>query len=86
MTYQVQYSDALNIKEIARFPAADLKRIKAAIERKLPSRPEIFGKPLRFSLKGHRSLHIGEYRVIFRIEKRIVRVLIIAHRSTVYQD
>lgn len=85
MRYLIQYSDALNAKEISRFPKADLRKIKTAIEEKLTVHPEVFGKPLRFSLKGHRSLRVGEYRVIFRIQKQSVIILIIAHRSTVYQ-
>lgn len=86
MTYTVQYSGLLNPKEIARFPKADLRRIKKAIEDKLTTRPEVFGKPLRFSLKGHRSLRVGDYRVIFRMEKKIIKIILIAHRSMVYED
>ncbi len=85
MNCTVQYSALLNPKEIARFPKADLRRIKKSIEEKLTTHPEIFGKPLRFSLKGHRSLRVGDYRVIFRIDKAIVSILIIAHRSVVYK-
>ncbi len=85
MMYRIQYSDALNTKEIARFPKADLRRIKMAIEQKLTLHPEVFGKPLRFSLKGHRSLRVGDYRTIFRIQKKSVIILIIVHRSIVYQ-
>ena len=86
MSYVVQYSGLLNPKDIARFPKIHLRRIKKAIEEKLTTHPEVFGKPLRFSLKGYRSLRVGEYRVIFRIEKDIVKILIIAHRSAVYED
>lgn len=86
MSYAVEYSGLLNPKEVARFPKVDLRRIKKAIEDKLTTRPEVFGKPLRFSLKGHRSLRVGEYRVVFRIDGAIVKVLLIAHRSVVYEE
>ncbi len=76
----------LHAKEISHFPKSDLKRIKKSIEDKLTTRPEVFGRPLRFSLKGHRSLRVGEYRVIYRIDKHEVKVLLIAHRSIVYQE
>lgn len=84
MSFIVQYSTLLNTKDIARLPKADLRRIKKAIETKLTTHPEVFGKPLRFSLKGHRSLRVGDYRVIYRIEKTTVKLFIIAHRSVVY--
>lgn len=84
MSFIVQYSTLLNPKELARLPKADLRKIKKAIETKLTTHPEVFGKPLRFSLKGHRSLRVGDYRVIYRIEKATVKPFIIAHRSVVY--
>jgi len=86
MKYSVEYSNLINRKRLARLPKGDLKMIKTAIERKLTIAPEVFGKPLRFSLKGHRSLRIGDYRVIYRIDGTIVRILFIAHRSAVYTD
>jgi len=85
MIFTVQYSALLNTKDIARFPKADLRRIKKSIEEKLTTHPDVFGKPLRFSLQGHRSLRVGDYRVIFRIDKETVKILIIAHRSVVYE-
>ncbi|MBT3292775.1 type II toxin-antitoxin system RelE/ParE family toxin [Candidatus Peregrinibacteria bacterium] len=86
MKYLVTYSTLLNTKEIQRFPKPDLKRIKKTIEDKLTTNPEAFGKPLRFSLKGHRSLRVGDYRIIFRIENDTVKILVISHRSVVYED
>lgn len=86
MMYTIQYSTLLNPKEIARFPKKDLRTIKRAIEEKLTTRPEVFGKPLRFSLRGHRSLRVGDYRVIFRIDETTVKILVIAHRSVVYKN
>lgn len=61
------------------------KEIKKAIETKLVTRPEVYGKPLRKSLKGYRKLRVGDYRVIFRIDNREAKILVIAHRSVVYK-
>ena len=58
--------------------------IKKAIESKLTTRPEVYGRPLRRSLKGYRKLKIGGYRVIFRVEEQTVIIFVIQHRSTVY--
>ena len=60
-------------------------KIKTAIENKLTERPELFGKPLRKSLRGYRKLRVGDYRVIFRIEKMAVKIFAIQHRSVVYK-
>jgi mRNA interferase RelE/StbE len=77
---------ALVVKEdTQRLSSADKLRVKEAIEEKLTSEPEAFGKPLRRSLKGYRKLRVGDYRVIFRIEKQTVKVFYIGHRSTIYQ-
>jgi mRNA interferase RelE/StbE len=59
--------------------------VSATIESKLVTRPEFFGKPLRQSLKGCRTLRVGDFRVVFRIEKRAVQILAIIHRSTKYK-
>jgi mRNA interferase RelE/StbE len=59
--------------------------IRYAIEKKLMTRPEIYGKPLRQSLAGYRKLRVGDYRVIFRIEREVVKIFVIQHRSRVYK-
>jgi len=57
-----------------------------AIENKLLVEPQVFGKPLRHSLKNCRSLRVGDYRVVFRIEKKTVKILAIVHRSSGYKE
>ena len=61
-------------------------RIQDAIEKKLLITPENYGKPLRQSLRGYRKLRVGDYRVIFRIDKKTIYILAIKHRSAVYKD
>ncbi len=84
MKYVIEYRSLIRPSELRHIPKADLHAIRRTIEEKLTSSPELFGKPLRFSLKGHRSLRVGDYHVIFRIDGAVVRVLLIAHRSSVY--
>ena len=86
MTYAIQYSTLLNPKEVAALPKTALRRIRRAIEEKLTTHPEVFGKPLRRSLRGYRRLRVGDYRVIFRIENTTVKIFLIAHRAFVYED
>lgn len=62
------------------------KKVQETIEKRLSSHPDLYGKPLRRSLKGYRKFLVGDYRVIFRIEKDNVKILIIQHRSVVYTE
>ena len=61
--------------------------IKRAIEERLTANPVGFGKPLQYSLKGHRRLRVSDYRVIYRIEAQTNTVIVIAikHRKDVYE-
>jgi addiction module RelE/StbE family toxin len=59
--------------------------IKNAIEQKLMVDPLYFGKPLRYSLKGHRRLRVLDYRVVYRIENDSVIVIAIKHRKDIYK-
>jgi len=67
ITWRLEYEVSVVKTDIPRLSHSAKKQIKKAIEEKLATRPEVFGKPLRKSLKGHRSLRVGDYRVIFRI-------------------
>ena len=62
--------------------------IKCTIEERLMFDPVAFGKPLRYSLKGHRRLRVSDYRIIYRIEQETSTVIIIAikHRKEIYQE
>ncbi len=60
------------------------EKVRRVIEERLMTYPDLYGKPLRRSLKGYRKLRVGDYRVIFKIEKNTVKILVIQHRSVVY--
>jgi mRNA interferase RelE/StbE len=72
--------------DIAKLSAVDKKKIKKAIEEKLTTEPAFLGKPLQFSLKGLRSMRVGNYRVVFTLTSREVFVVLIEHRATVYES
>ena len=88
MKYAIEYTEFIDVKRLAALPKKTLVHMKETIEKKLETRPEVFGKPLRRSLYGYRSLRIGDYRVIYRIEeeKRTVKIFAIGHRSLVYKS
>ncbi len=85
MTYGVEYLNAVLNADIPDLDAAIAVRAKAAIEEKLMSLPQVFGKPLRESLRGYRSLRVGDYRIVYRIETHVIVIVAIDHRSTAYQ-
>lgn len=60
-------------------------RIHKVIETKLLTRPEVFGKPLRKSLMGLRTLRVGDYRVIFLLKGQTITIAAIKHRSNAYK-
>ncbi len=84
MNFEVVYHDLVVKDDIPSFSKTMKERIKIAIEKKLMTEPDKYGKPLRRSLKGYRKLRVGDYRIIFRIEEKRVKIFLIQHRSTVY--
>ncbi len=82
--YSIKYH-RLVPDDLARLDAFWHDEILDAIESKLFIQPELFGKPLRQTLKGCRTLRVGDYRIVFQIEKRVVRIIAIIHRSTNYK-
>ncbi len=55
-----------------------------AIEERLLKEPLKYGQPLKRSLRGYRKLRVGDYRIIFRVDKNAVVALKIGHRKEVY--
>lgn len=86
MKFDILYHEDVIKEDIPKLDETIRKRLKKAIEEKLSRQPDIFGKPLRRSIKGYRKLRVGDYRVIFRIEKEKIKIFIIQHRSTVYKN
>lgn len=85
MSFEIRYHEAVVAEDIPKLSKEWRDAVKSAIEKKLTENPEVFGKPLRHSLKGYRKLRVGDYRVVFRIERTTVKVFVIQHRSVVYK-
>lgn len=86
VNFDIQYHHLVVSNDIPALPPSEKTRAERAIAEKLTVAPEVFGKPLRRSLKGHWSLRVGDYRIIYRIEKRTVKIFSIEHRETVYEE
>lgn len=86
--YQIDYLNSVVDEDIPSLPKTMREMIKKAIKERLSIDPIGLGKPLRYSLKGHRRLRVGDYRIVYRVdaEKRIVTIVIIKHRKDVYEE
>jgi mRNA interferase RelE/StbE len=84
--FKILYHSKVVRDDIPQLPVVWRKNIERAIVKKLQEHPELYGKPLQRSLKGYYKLRVGAYRVIFRIEKDIVKIFVIQHRSVVYSS
>ena len=85
MIYEIFYATKVVKDDIPKISGLYRNRIKTAIEIKLVNEPDLYGKPLRKSLRGYFKLRVGDYRIVFRIEKSKVKIFAIAHRRIVYE-
>jgi mRNA interferase RelE/StbE len=86
MPFEVVYHPEIKTKDLPGVPKNIQGRIRKAIEDRLLENPVSAGKPLRQSLKGHRKMRVGDYRVIYRVDEDTnnIFILIIGNRKDVY--
>jgi addiction module RelE/StbE family toxin len=82
--YSIVYAENVVRSDIPAIHEPHKTMIKRAIEERLVIDPIGFGKPLRYSLKGHRRLRVGDWRVIYRISADTVHIVKIGNRKDVY--
>lgn len=85
VVYEIVYHEQVASHDIPAIASSWRKEISHAIETKLTTSPEVFGIPLRNILKGYRKLRVGDYRVVFRVEGKKVKIFAIGHRSGIYK-
>lgn len=85
VAFKIFYHESVVRDDIPMLSTTWKKKVRAAIEEKLETHPDVYGKPLRRSLKGYRKLRVGDYRVVFRISDKSIYILAILHRSIVYE-
>jgi mRNA interferase RelE/StbE len=86
MPFEVVYHPDVKKIDLPRLDARSKTMIKRAIEERLSTRPELFGRPLRGSLKGYWKLRVGGYRIVFKLLGDKILVLAIVDRKTVYRQ
>lgn len=82
MSWHIKYT-AVGLESLEEIPDRRIqKQIRDRIQG-LTSNPDVRGKPLRFELSGFRSIVVGRYRVIYRLdeEQRFVIVVLIGIRK-----
>ena len=84
MEYKLLYHPDIKKHDLPKIPRNIQEIIRRAIEDRLAQDPFVYGEPLRQSLKGHRKLRVGDYRIIYRIEGNQIIILKIGHRKEVY--
>ncbi len=85
MGFKLVYHHDVVKNDIPALPKTMRNRVKTAIESRLATSPESYGKPLRHTLHSLWSLRVGDYRVIYRIDGEDVIILKIGHRRDVYR-
>ncbi len=84
--YRVTYHEKVISVDMPKLSSDVLTAIRKAIEKKLAVDPIRFGKYLKNALHPFRSIRVGNYRVIFSLEKnREVFIVLIEHRSIAYK-
>jgi mRNA interferase RelE/StbE len=84
----IEFIDQDALDQLKALPKAIQETIGKAIKDRLEVDPVSFGKPLRYSLKGHRRLRVGDYRIVYRIneEEEIVTIVAVDHRKDIYEQ
>ena len=79
--FTIEFIDQETLDQFKALPKPQQKILGKAMKERLEINPVSFGKPLRYSLKGHRRLRVGDYRVVYRInkEKKIVTIIAVDH-------
>ena len=86
MVFRVIYHPAAAGEDLPKMPADVRERIARAVETRLTTAPERYGKPLRGTLRGYWKLRVRDYRVVYKPTADEVRILAIRHRDDVYHE
>ncbi|MBP1770030.1 MAG: plasmid stabilization system protein [Candidatus Aminicenantes bacterium] len=77
MAYEILIDELVLTDDFKRIELHHQQRILKAIRERLGTDPEKCGRPLRGELKGLWKLRVGEFRVIYEIQKEQVVVYVI---------
>ena len=82
---KIRYHPKVKNEDIPRLSSNIALRIENAIKNRLMINPVKYGFYLRGSLKGYRKLRVGDWRIIYRIVDKEIRIIAIGNRKDVYK-
>jgi len=85
MDLRFKYHPDVKRSDLPKIDAKNRGMIKRAIEDRLATQPETYGKPLRKTLKGYWKLRVGDYRIVFKVSSNSILIFGIIHRKQVYK-
>lgn len=85
MIYSLKYHPRVR-DDVKKLNIKIKNRVAKAIEQRLSTQPEKYGKPLRKSLKGYWKLRVGDIRVVFKIKTSEILILAILNKKDVYEQ
>lgn len=80
---QIMWSDKFR-KEVTKIKDSKLKEKLQKQIQNIAESPEL-GKPLRYNLKGERTVYVKPYRLIYAYQETILYLLRFEHRKEVYK-
>ena len=86
MRYKLIYHPDVKKIDLPKIDNQNKIMIKRAIEERLATQPEAYGKPLQRTLKGYWKLRVGDFRVVFKIIGDEILILAIMHRKNIYSQ
>ena len=86
MRYKLIYHPDVKKTDLPKIDNQNKTMIKRAIEERLATQPEAYGKPLQRTLKGYWKLRVGDFRVVFKIIGDEILILAIMHRKNIYSQ
>ena len=80
--YDVRFHPGVS-EDFSSIPRNVKDRILTAIDQRLAASPDRYGERLRKSLRGYWNLQVGDYRVVYEILARQIRVFGIKRHGVV---
>ena len=81
----IKYHPKVKSEDIPRLSSNIAVRIENAIRNRLMVNPIKYGFYLRGTLSSYRKLRVGDWRIIYRIVDKEIRIISIGNRKDVYK-
>jgi len=77
----IKYHPKVKNEDIPRLGSDIAARIKNAIKNRLMVNPIKYGFYLRGTLSGYRKLRVGDWRIVYRVVDKQIRIIAIDNRK-----